>query len=83
MAPTPRLGQPELEQQRDALEKCFEKIPNAQRDLLSQAYRRNASIQDVARTSGRTLSGFYQWLHRMRKRLLDCISRELAKETLS
>lgn len=76
-------AEPELEQQRDALEKCFEKIPNAQRDLLSQAYRRNASIQDVARTSGRTLSGFYQWLHRMRKRLLDCISRELAKETLS
>lgn len=72
-----------LEQQRDALEKCFDKIPVAQRELLSRAYHRNARIQDVAKMSGRTLSGFYQWLHRMRKRLLECISRELAKETLS
>ncbi len=72
-----------LELQRQALESCFESIPAPQRQLLSRAYRRDASIQSVASSSGRSIAGFYQWLHRMRKRLLECIRRELAKETLS
>lgn len=73
----------QLEQQRVALESCFEKIPAEQRDLLAHAYRRDVKIQDVAATSGRSVGGFYQWLHRMRKLLLECIGRELAEEPLS
>ncbi|WP_244952253.1 sigma-70 family RNA polymerase sigma factor [Roseimaritima ulvae] len=72
-----------LEQQRLALESCFEKIPSEQRDLLAGAYRQNVKIQDVAARSGRSVGGFYQWLHRMRKLLLECIGRELAEEPLS
>lgn len=73
----------ELEQQRVALESCFEKIPPDQRELLAHAYRRDVKIQDVAASSGRSVGGFYQWLHRMRKLLLECIGRELAEEPLS
>lgn len=71
-----------LEQQRIALESCFEKIPATERELLTRAYHRDVKIQDVAATSGRSVGGFYQWLHRMRKLLLQCIRQELAKEPL-
>jgi RNA polymerase sigma-70 factor (ECF subfamily) len=74
--------EPRLQRQRTALESCFEKIPPAERDLLSRAYRRDTKIQDVAQTSGRSVGGFYQWLHRMRKLLLECIDRELAEESM-
>jgi RNA polymerase sigma-70 factor (ECF subfamily) len=60
----------QLAKQRVALESCFEKIPTTERDLLTRAYHRDAKIQDVAATSGRSVGGFYQWLNRMRKLLL-------------
>jgi RNA polymerase sigma-70 factor (ECF subfamily) len=69
-----------LERQREALEGCLEKIAPDQRRLLMQAYSGESRIQDVARHSGRTVTGFYQWLHRMRKLLHDCIRRGLTKE---
>lgn len=72
--------EPRLERQREALEECLEKVAPDQRQLLMQAYSEEARIQDVAKQSGRTVPGFYQWLHRMRKLLLDCIRRDLAKE---
>ncbi|MHC2069854.1 sigma-70 family RNA polymerase sigma factor [Bremerella sp. T1] len=72
-----------LEQQRTALEVCFEKVQPDQRSLLKDAYREGAKIQDIATNSGRSVSGFYQWLYRMRQMLLDCVKRELAQESIS
>lgn len=72
--------EPRLERQREALEGCLEKVAPDQRRLLMQAYSDESRIQDVARHSGRTVTGFYQWLHRMRKLLHDCIRRGLTKE---
>jgi RNA polymerase sigma-70 factor (ECF subfamily) len=73
-------AEPDLERQREALELCMTKVPAAQRDLLMLAYQPEARIQEVAQSSGRSVPGFYQWLHRMRRMLLDCIRRALAKE---
>ena len=72
--------EPRLERQREALEDCLAKVAPDQRHLLMQAYSGEFRIQDVARHSGRTVPGFYQWLHRMRKLLLECIRRDLARE---
>ena len=72
--------EPRLERQREALEQCMQKVPAAQRGLLMQAYQEGASIQEVAQDSGRSVAGFYQWLHRMRRLLLDCIRRSLFNE---
>ncbi len=72
-----------LERQRIALESCFGKISATERELLTRAYRRDVTMQDVATSSGRSIGGFYQWLHRMRKLLLQCIRRELAEEPLT
>ncbi len=71
--------EPRLERQREALEQCMQRVPEAQRDMLMQAYHPDASMQEVARGSGRTVPGFYQWLHRMRKMLMDCIRRMLTQ----
>lgn len=69
-----------LEQQREALEICIKKVPSEQRDLLMKAYQAESQIQEVARGSGRTVTGFYQWLHRMRRILLRCIKSEIVRE---
>ena len=60
------------------------RVPADQRELLMQAYQPEARIQEVAQGSGRSVTGFYQWLHRMRRMLLDCIRRaKLARITRS
>jgi RNA polymerase sigma-70 factor (ECF subfamily) len=75
--------EPKLEQQREALERCMAKVPAEQRELLMQAYQPEVRIQEVAQGSGRSVPGFYQWLHRMRRMLLDCIRRALTQEASS
>lgn len=72
-----------LSAQRDALEGCLEKLPQGQRTVILAAYAPDAAIQDVAKQSGRTVAAFYQWLHRMRLRLLDCTRRALQTEGLA
>lgn len=74
--------EPRLEQQREALEHCMGKVPAGQRALLMRAYQPDARIQEVARGSGRSVAGFYQWLHRMRRMLLDCMRRVMSQEVL-
>ncbi len=75
--------EPRLERRREALEHCIAEAAPAQRDLLLRSYEPGARIAALARESGRTEPGFYQWLYRMRKLLLDCIQRTLAKEEWS
>lgn len=72
-----------LQQQRVALQSCFEKVPPVEQKLLTQAYRSGVNIHETAADSGRSVSGFYQWLYRMRQMLLDCIHRTMARESSS
>jgi RNA polymerase sigma-70 factor (ECF subfamily) len=69
-----------LSAQREALEGCLEKLPGEQRSLVLAAYSPDVRIQNVAEQSGRTVAAFYQWLHRMRVRLLECTRRTLQAE---
>ena len=70
----------QLSQQREALELCMEKVEPKQRDLLMEAYQPESRIREIAKRSGRTVAGFYQWLHRMRGNLLDCIRHSISTE---
>lgn len=72
--------EPQLAHQRAALELCAGKLVPDQRALLFAAYQPDSRIQEVAATSGRSVTGFYQWLHRTRRLLLDCVRRELRRE---
>lgn len=71
-----------LSAQREALEGCLDRLPREQRTLVLAAYTPDVRIQDVAEQSGRTVGAFYQWLHRMRMRLLECTRRTLQAEGL-
>jgi RNA polymerase sigma-70 factor (ECF subfamily) len=71
--------EPHLSRQREALEKCMENVQPKQRELLMRAYQSDTRIQDLANSSGRSIPGFYQWLHRVRKMLLNCIRRRISQ----
>lgn len=73
----------QLSAQREALEGCLKKLPSEKRTLVLAAYAPDVRMQDVAEQSGRTVGAFYQWLHRMRVRLLECTRRSLQAEGLS
>jgi RNA polymerase sigma-70 factor (ECF subfamily) len=83
MAGEAEEAEPRLASQRQALEACMRKVAPEQRELLMRAYGEDSRIQEVAAGSGRTVQGFYQWLHRMRRMLLDCIQRALNQEASS
>ena len=71
-----------LSAQREALEGCLEKLPDKQRALVLAAYASDVRIQDVAEQNGRTVPAFYQWLYRIRMRLLECTRHTLQVEGL-
>lgn len=76
------LQNPEqYDSRRAALTVCLEKLAAPQRDLVLASYGSQSKIQDVAIESGRTLAGFYQWLHRMRRLLLNCVQQEVSQPT--
>lgn len=68
-----------LDRQRELLRNCIERLRPEQRTMLMAAYAPKAKIQQVAKGSGRSVAGFYQWLHRMRRLLLECVQAEVAK----
>ena len=68
-----------LGRHREFLDLCIGKLDRGQRELLLAAYDPAVRIHDVAARSGRSVGGFYQWLHRMRRLLLDCIEAELRR----
>ncbi len=72
----------QLQRQRDALETCLQKIKTQDRQLLTAAYRPDQNIQEIAAASGRSMTGFYQWLYRTRQKLLQCVKRKMATEQM-
>lgn len=69
-----------LAAQREALRGCLQKLPQGQRSLVMAAYAGGTRIQELAAQAGRTVTAFYQWLHRTRLGLLICLRRTLEKE---
>ena len=65
--------------QRELLAHCLSRLGHDKRELLLAAYAPATRIQDVAARSGRTVGGFYQWLHRMKRLLLDCVRAEMER----
>jgi RNA polymerase sigma-70 factor (ECF subfamily) len=65
---------------REALERCLDKLPAAQRDLVLTAYTKGTRMDDLATRRGQTPMALYKLLHRIRQALLECVERTLAKE---
>jgi len=66
-------------QRGDALRLCLEKLPEADRHLLERRYAEaGATIQRLAAETGESANVLYKALARIRRQLLDCVSRTLA-----
>lgn len=66
------------QRQREALETCLRKLPDAQRDLLLSAYTKGNRIDEIALRRSQTPMALYKILHRLRQLLLECTRRTLA-----
>jgi RNA polymerase sigma-70 factor (ECF subfamily) len=66
-------------ERRQALRTCIEKLPEADRLLLDQRYAEpGTTIQQLAAETGATVNVLYKALARVRRQLLDCVTRTLA-----
>jgi RNA polymerase sigma-70 factor (ECF subfamily) len=71
-----------LEAERRALERCMEKLPTPQRQLLEAAYAPGVRIDQLARQLKRTAMALYKTLHRLRLQLLECTRHTLTEGEL-
>ncbi|HEX8912459.1 MAG TPA: sigma-70 family RNA polymerase sigma factor [Humisphaera sp.] len=66
-----------LDDRREALKGCLEKLPAAQRELVAERYEPGGSVQRMAEARGTTEGAVSQSLYRIRAALLACIERRL------
>lgn len=66
-----------LRLRREALEKCMSRLDARSINLLSGFYARAQSCESIAQRQGRTVNAVRISLHRLRKQLLDCVSRRM------
>jgi RNA polymerase sigma-70 factor (ECF subfamily) len=70
----------ELDPRRHALTGCLQKLPDDQRTLIATRYEPGGSVNELARRSGKTPKAMSETLRRIRRALLDCIERSVARE---
>ena len=68
----------DLEQRRDALSECIQKLRESDQELLRKRYSAGSSRDQVADELGRPANSVYQSLGRVRRVLLECIRRRMA-----
>jgi RNA polymerase sigma-70 factor (ECF subfamily) len=74
-------ARPEREEARTvALDGCLAGLDRDDRDLLTLRYRGGASVDEMARQSGKTVFAVYKALDRAHDRLLSCMRGRLSAE---
>ena len=71
----------DLEDRRDALAKCMEKLRQRDRELLTECYGELSGVQEAAGRHSRSPQSVYNSLRRIRRALFECIGRTLAQES--
>ena len=69
--------------EREALDRCLQKLPAKHRDLVLTAYAKDSSIESLAILRSQTPMSLYKFLHRIRRTLMECVQRTLAQSILS
>ena len=65
---------------REHLEACLEKLHPDRRDVLLRVHAPGVVMRDVALQSGKSEQAFYKAIQRLRRVLLDCVSKAIAAE---
>jgi RNA polymerase sigma-70 factor, ECF subfamily len=71
------------ERERQALDRCVESLPPARRQLIRAADAVGGTIREVAADAGRSATGLYKALNRLRLSLLECVRRRMAEGDLA
>lgn len=66
--------------EREALEKCLQKLPTPRRELVLSAYRQGTRMDELAAQRGQTPMSLYKILHRIRQTLHACVRRTLQRQ---
>jgi len=60
-----------------ALEKCLQRLEKEEKDLLDAHYKQGVPLDDIAALMGQSLSSAKVRMHRIRKKLRQCLSPKL------
>jgi RNA polymerase sigma-70 factor, ECF subfamily len=70
----------QLDDRREALTGCMEKLPPRDRDLLTRRFADGATTLSTSAQVGRSVDAVYKALAKLREALLQCIQKTLARE---
>ena len=65
----------------EQLRHCLERLAKPGRDLLSQRYDENLSIQQISSALGKTANAVRLKLHRLRVELMNCVEKRMKEES--
>jgi RNA polymerase sigma-70 factor (ECF subfamily) len=71
----------EMEDRRDALARCVEKLRQRDRQLVDECYGGSSGVPEVAMRHGRSPQSVHNSLRRIRRALFECIQRTLTQES--
>ena len=72
----------QLDERREALAGCMEKLASRDRELLARRFSEGATTQSTAEAVGRSVDAVYKALSKIRQGLLDCVHRTLVHGNL-
>ena len=70
----------ELNARHAALERCLKKLDSRARDLVRARYEPGGTVDSAAHRTRRTVEAAYKALSRIRKSLMDCVTKHLSAE---
>jgi RNA polymerase sigma-70 factor (ECF subfamily) len=68
-----------FDERQSAMQECMQRLPTADAELIRQRYSEGLSGLELAQRLKRPVNSIYQSLGRIRRVLLDCITRKLAR----
>ena len=72
----------QLDERRDALASCVEKLSTRDRELLGWRFAEGGSTRTAAALAGKRVDAVYKSLARIRRALFDCVTRAIHSERL-
>jgi RNA polymerase sigma-70 factor (ECF subfamily) len=70
----------QLDDRREALAGCVEKLPPRDRDLLARRFADGATTQSTSEAVGRSVDSVYKALAKIRQVLFECVQKTLERE---
>lgn len=78
-----QAGALQLDERREALSRCVERLGPRDRDLLARRFAAGATTQSVSEQVGRSVEAVYKALAKLRHALFECVRQTLAREGLA